>query len=179
MPNRVSDELDAVLEEHGRSVWRLIVRMLGNDSADAMDCFQQAFVELAQRHRRLNDVRRAGALLKRIAASRAIDVIRKRIRERKTAEDVSKKVPASQRSFEPDVRAEANEFLDCLRRALAELSDSQAEAFVLTQIEGLSNEDAAKAIGVTINHLNVLLHRARAALRDRLESHRPVRKSLP
>lgn len=177
MPKPESTDFDRVLEQHGESVWRLIVRMLGNDGPDAVDCFQQAFVELVQRHRRFNDVRQAGPLLKRIAANRVIDVTRRRIRERNTTQDVGDAIIASQRTLEPDVRAEASEFLECLREALAELSETQAAAFVLTQIEDVSNEDAARAMGVTVNHFNVLLHRARLALRDRLESHRPIRKS--
>jgi RNA polymerase sigma-70 factor, ECF subfamily len=179
MPKRESDEFDAVLDQQGKSVWRLIVRILGNDGPDAVDCFQQAFVDLAQRHRRSSDVRRAGALLKRIAASRAIDVVRRRIRDRSRTHELDSAVVASHRNFEPDARAEANEFLDSLRDALAELPEAQSAAFMLTQIEDISNEDAAAAVGVTVNHLGVLLHRARATLRERLESHKPVREVGP
>jgi RNA polymerase sigma-70 factor (ECF subfamily) len=175
MPDRKLDELDALLDQQGQSVWRLVVRILGNDGADAVDCFQQAFVELVQRLRRPSGVRHAGALLKRIAAGRAIDVVRKRIRERGRNSEVDGALVASPRSFEPDAQAEANEFLDGLRAALVELPEAQSAAFVLTQIEEISNEDAAAAIGVTVNHVGVLLHRAKAVLRERLESHNPIR----
>jgi len=37
----------------------------------------------------------------------------------------------------------------------------------------LTIQEAAEVIGVTENHLRVLLHRARAALRAQLESHNP------
>ena len=173
------DKFDTVLKEQGKSVWRLVVRILGNDGHDAADCFQQAYVELASRQKRSNDVRQAGALLKRIAAARAIDVMRRRIRERGSSQDVNEMPIASRREFEPDVRAEIGELLDDLRTALSELPEPQSAAFILTQIEEMPHDEAALVIGVTVKHLGVLLHRACAALRGRLESHKPLREPRP
>ena len=174
-----SDAQDAVLRDHGASVWRLVVRIVGSDGHDAADCFQQAFVELASRQKRSNDVREVGALLKRIATARAIDVVRRRIRERARSPASDVTLVASRRELEPDARAEMSELLDALRAALSELPKPQSEAFVLTQIEDVPHDKAAEVIGVTVDHLRVLLHRARAALRVRLESHKPVREVRP
>ena len=179
MPRPDTAEYDDMLADQGKYVWRLIVRILGDDGHDAADCFQQAFVELALRKKRLDDVRDLGALLKRIATARAIDTVRRRIRDRLRTQDTDVALIASRRDFEPDARAEADELLDELRAALAELSERQSIAFVLTQIENMPHVDAALAIGVTVNHFGVLLHRARAALRERLGSHRPIRETRP
>ena len=170
------DEFDHVVREHGKSVWRLIVRILGNDGHDAADCFQQAFVELVSRHKRSKDIRDAGALLKRIAVTRAIDTVRRRIRERGRSQEIKERLIPTHPRFEPGAQAEAGELLDDLRTALGELPEPQSAAFVLTQIEDIPHEEAARALGVTVNHLGVLLHRARATLRGRLESHLPVRE---
>ena len=129
--------------------------------------------------RRSNDVRDVGSLLKRIAAARAIDVVRRRIRDRRRTQDTDESLLASSRDDEPDARAEAGEMIDDLRAALTELSEQQSAAFVLTEIENMSREEAAAAIGVTANNLGVLLHRARTALRERLGSHRPFREARP
>ena len=177
MPRADSAEYDALLADQGKYVWRLIVRILDDDGHDAADCFQQAFVELVSRTKRSNDVRDAGSLLKRIAAARAIDAVRRRIRDRRRTQNSDEALIASCRG--PDTRAEAGELLDDLRAALVELPKQQSAAFVLTEIENMSRDEAASAIGVTINHLGVLLHRARAALRERLGSHRPVREARP
>lgn len=177
MPRRESDEFSAVLGAEGQPVWRSIVRILGDDGHDAADCFQQAFVELVSRQKRCNDIRDVGSLLKRIAAARAIDMVRQRIRDRARTEDVDQRLIASRREFEPGVRAAAGELLDDLRAALAELPERQSIAFVLTQIEDMTHDEAAVAIGVTVTHLGVLLHRARVALRARLETHKPVREA--
>lgn len=78
MPTDRREEKYRILTEHGDSVWRVIVRLLGADGADAADCFQQTFVEFLSRGRPRSEVRNAGALLRRIAAARAIDVLRRR-----------------------------------------------------------------------------------------------------
>lgn len=169
------DAFDEIVREHGQSVWRLIVRVLGSDGHDAADCFQQAFVELLSRQKQ--EIRKAGALFKCIAASRAIDAVRRRIRERGRSQDLQERLIPAPRGFEPGTQAEAGELLEDLRTALGELPESQSAAFVLTQIEDVSHEEVARALGVTVNHLGVLLHRARAMLRGRLESHRPLRES--
>jgi RNA polymerase sigma-70 factor (ECF subfamily) len=179
MEQAVADEWGEVVREHGNSVWRLIVRVLGEDGHDAADCFQQAFIELMARHKRLKDIREAGPLLRRIATVRAIDAVRRRIRQRGRSQELQATRIASHARFEPGAQADAVELLDDLRIALAGLPESQAAAFVLTQIEEMPRDQAARALGVTVNHLGVLLHRACAALRERLASHRPVRKERP
>jgi len=169
------DELGEVAA-HGQSVWRLIVRILGNDGQDAADCFQQAFVELASRHRRMNDIRDAGPLLRRIATARAIDSVRRRIRDRRQSRAMVAHAAAAHPRFEPGAQVQAIELLDDLRSALAELPEAQAAAFVLTRIDNMPHDQAARAIGVSANHLAVLLHRASVTLRQRLASHSPVRE---
>ncbi len=179
MPRSDNADYEALLAEEGQYAWRLIVRILGNDGHDAADCFQQAFVELAARRNRAGDVRDAGALLRRIASARAIDCVRRRIRDRKRTQYTDESQLVSDSNVEPDGRAEASELLEDLRVALAELPDQQAAAFVLVQIENLPRDQAAMAINVSVNHLGVLLHRARTALRERLASHKPIREARP
>ncbi|MCA9261391.1 MAG: sigma-70 family RNA polymerase sigma factor [Planctomycetales bacterium] len=162
---------EALIKLHGEAVWRLIVRILGNDGHDAADCFQQAFVELVGRQRRHGDVRDAGGLLRRIAAARAVDCVRRRIRQRARIDDVDPLGLPARSANDPHATAEGSELVNDLRTALTRLSARQAEAFVLVEVECLTREQAALALGVSANHVAVLLHRARAALREHLASH--------
>jgi RNA polymerase sigma-70 factor (ECF subfamily) len=175
MPPNERHELTELLASHGQAAWRLVVRILGTDGPDAADCFQQAFVELARRHQRSDDVASLPALLKRIATMRAIDTVRRRIKERDRLRPIDGAIPDTSSDPGPAALAEANEFLQDLRLALTKLPSTQAAAFVLTQVEDVSYADAALVLGVSANHLNVLLHRARASLKNLLESHRPMR----
>jgi len=49
-----------------------------------------------------------------------------------------------------------------------------AAAFALVCLDGLSNTEAADALGVSANHVGVMLHRARQHLRARLTAFDPT-----
>ena len=51
---------------------------------------------------------------------------------------------------------------------LAELDRPYAEALALVDLEGMSYEEAAGALGIGLDNLKVRLHRARRFFRDRL-----------
>ena len=52
-----------------------------------------------------------------------------------------------------------------LRSEIASLQTLQAQAFVLTQLEGASYAEAAGALEIDASHVGVLVHRARQTLR--------------
>lgn len=162
-----------LLREHGQSVWNVIVRLLGDDGHDAADCFQQTYLQFAAQADQKPPVRNPSALLKKIAAARSIDLIRRRIRERaRTTVAASDYLPA-QKSFSPEALLAEEELREALRFALTKLPPDQATAFVLTAIEEVSHEDAASVLGVTVNHLGVLLFRARKVLQTKLSVFAP------
>ena len=51
---------------------------------------------------------------------------------------------------------------------MSELSDDFRTALVLTEIEGMSYEDAAESVGCPIGTIRSRVHRARAELREKL-----------
>lgn len=71
----------AIVHEHGATVWRLARRILG-DEADAGDCFQETFVAALSASRAAPVVNWPG-LLRRLCTARAIDLLRRRIRDRR------------------------------------------------------------------------------------------------
>jgi len=155
-----------VIDEHGSRVWSTAYRLLGHE-ADASDCFQEAFVsalELSQRQK----VRNMGALLTRLATLRAIDRLRqrKRLSQRfAKVEDLSD-MPGS--IPDPGRAAENAELGQALREALASLSASQAQAFCLRYFSDMSVKQISLALDMPAGTVGVLLHRARARLRELL-----------
>ena len=63
---------------------------------------------------------------------------------------------------------------EALREALTDLDDRQAQVFCLVCLEGLSYQQVAEQVGVTVNHVGVLLNRAKTRLRERLQAHGPA-----
>ncbi|HWE01245.1 MAG TPA: sigma-70 family RNA polymerase sigma factor [Tepidisphaeraceae bacterium] len=156
---------DGIVAREGPSVWRIAYRLLGN-RADADECFQETFLA-ALRLAGREPLRDARAILNRLAVARAMDRLRRRYRQRgreMTTEWESH--PAG--GVSPSQCAEAAELSERLRNALAELPAKQAEAFCLFNLEGYSYQQIGVQLNCSIDNVGVLLHRARARLRQLL-----------
>jgi RNA polymerase sigma-70 factor (ECF subfamily) len=64
---------------------------------------------------------------------------------------------------------EKGEFWEVFRQCLRPLPARLTSAFTLREMEGLSSEEICEVLGVTLNNLWVMLHRARTHLRRCLE----------
>jgi RNA polymerase sigma-70 factor (ECF subfamily) len=156
-----------IIKEHGPAVWQTAYRLLG-DRADAADCFQETFVSALQFCRRQR-VRNFSALLTRLATARAIDQLRRRFRRANFG--IVQADPSSVPSANPGPAqaVQQQELTDGLRESLAGLPPREAQAFCLRYLDDLSYRQIAEELGVTTNAAGVLLHRARAKLRESFE----------
>jgi RNA polymerase sigma-70 factor, ECF subfamily len=164
--NSQDEWLSRLVETQGSLVWRTISRLLGADDG-VDDCFQETFLELMRLANKAQ-IQHPAALLVRIATRRAIDRIRQRSADRRTVRTLADGDAAAK--FEPLVAAIGAELAEALRAALATLPEQQSAVFVMTQLEHLSHDDAAAALGVRLNHVAVLLFRARTALQMKLKN---------
>ena len=154
-----------ILDDFGPVVWKQAMRMLGNES-DAADCFQSVMIEAFQLSQR-QQVRSWPGLLKRLATLRAIDSLRARYRH--SAETLShENIQQLQVSRKQTKASDEQELADELRRELSLLPKEQAEAFSLKVIQEMSTKAVAEQMGITSNHVGVLVHRARTTIRKRL-----------
>jgi RNA polymerase sigma-70 factor (ECF subfamily) len=155
----------AILERDGPAVWRSAFRIVGN-RADADECFQEAFLGALAVSRR-EPVENYRALLQRLAAARAVDRLRERMR-RRAREEVADLDAVGGHDPSPSRQAEDAELSDRLREALGELPAKQAEVFCLHCLESWSYQEIARHLAVTVDAVGVLLYRARRRLRERM-----------
>ena len=149
------------------------VLMMVSSPEDARDLTQEAFVHA---FRRLESFRGDSAFytwLFRIAINATISFRRKMARRKmvsiETAREVIGEEPRDGRvDTPPSSRMESQEQQRLVRAALGELSEEFRTAIVLTEIEGMSYEDAAEAIGCPIGTVRSRIHRARNELREKL-----------
>jgi RNA polymerase sigma-70 factor (ECF subfamily) len=166
-----------IVRRHGPLVWRTAWRLLSCD-ADAADCFQRTFVsavELAGSE----DIHNWPGVLKRLATARALEQLRRRCREAARMAPLPDDPPADGRARDPLAAAAAGELAGKLREALATIDPQQAQVFCLACLEDWSYREIAGQLDITVNHVGVLLNRARAALRARLEAFRPALEAEP
>jgi RNA polymerase sigma-70 factor (ECF subfamily) len=161
----------AIVGQHGPLVWKTAFRLLNHD-ADAADCFQRTFVSALELSR-AEPIRHWPALLRRLATARALERIRQRLGERKHLRALPEEPTVDRKAAEPGRDAQAHELAADLRLALAEIDERQAQVFCLACLEDASYEEIAGQLGVTVNHVGVLLNRAKASLRERLRAHAP------
>jgi RNA polymerase sigma-70 factor (ECF subfamily) len=160
-----------IVQQHGPLVWTTVYRLLRHD-ADAADCFQRTFLA-ALVLSRTQTIRNWPGLLKRLGTARALESLRQRLRQARRLRPLLDGV-ASSLAPEPEQSAAARELSDHLREALAELDARQAQVFCLVCLDGLSYSDAAEQLELTVNHVGVLLNRARLGLRERRRAHEPA-----
>ncbi|HWE40574.1 MAG TPA: sigma-70 family RNA polymerase sigma factor [Isosphaeraceae bacterium] len=152
----------AIVARHGPMVLAVCRRVL-NDAADAEDAFQATFLVLVRRGRAIRNRESLASWLHgvahRVAARARLDAARRRRIEVRGAMDPSQSVAAAV----PDDLAPA------IHEELAALPEKYRAPVVLCYLEGLSHDEAARALGWPIGTVKGRLARARERLRGRLE----------
>jgi len=166
---------EEIRRQCGQLVWAAAYRILKNHD-QALDCCQEVFLEAFERSQR-EIVRDWPSFSRWLAVHRALDRLRKgqRASERiSTDSDVTRIAGGT----EPFAEIEFRELVERVRLEMARLPLKQAEAFWSCCIEEMSYADAASQMGIDVNSVGVLIHRARSRLRELLADLSPTRTKL-
>jgi RNA polymerase sigma-70 factor (ECF subfamily) len=163
--------LGELLARHQRRVFGFGVKMCG-DPEDAKDVAQDTLLTMA---RTMRDFRGEASLSTWLYTVARSFCIKKRRRSKGApAFHESLDVVGHQSSAEPSVTPEhallGREARDTVAAALDDLPPEAREVVVLRDIEGLTAAEVAAVTGLSIAAVKSRLHRARAALRERLRS---------
>lgn len=158
------EELMTPLEQR---IWRVCWHYTGDREA-ASDCGQDAMVRI---WRALGSYRGDCAFetwVYRVAANCCLDYLRKKKRDR--SESIE---PMREKGFDPadpkagtEEQAVAAEEKEQLRACIARLPEEQREALVLTQLEGVPYETAARMLGVSEGTVKSRINRAKSKLKE-------------
>jgi RNA polymerase sigma-70 factor (ECF subfamily) len=165
MPESNLDWSD-VVEQHSSIVWRTIHRLIPQ-TTDAADCFQATFISAWQVSQK-QTIQNWPAMLRCLATARALDRYRQLARHRSRYEILPSQGLIDGRLREPIKIAEATELEELLRMALAEIDPQEAEVFCLACLDELTYREISSELGLSVNHVGVILNRARSKLRARL-----------
>ena len=165
-------ELEAfaeIVRRHERRLKLVLLRVL-DDGRDVEEAVQDTFVQ-AWRH--LDRYRGDAALftwLYRIGVNEALG--RRRKKRIPTTDLDASGVDGAQdvrRDVQPEASAEASDVRSRVIAALNELPLDYREAVVLRDVAGLSNDEVAAALGLSVAATKSRIHRARLQLRGLLD----------
>lgn len=139
-------------------MFRTAYRITGN-AADAEDVLQTVFLRLLRRTSKSDAMENEESYLRRAAINASLDVIRSR-QSNPTVELVD---VASERN-----EGNITELRQALGRALSKLQPRPAEIFALRFIEGMSNLEIARMLGISQVLVAVTVYRTRQQLRKEL-----------
>ncbi|MCC6727737.1 MAG: sigma-70 family RNA polymerase sigma factor [Chthonomonadales bacterium] len=169
-------EFDALVHRCHRQAYNIAYRMAGNH-ADAEDLTQEAFVRAYRFFDRYNRQMPFENWLYRIISNVFIDELRKRPKARLQSLDqplVNAGGETEVRIEIPDVSSDPESMMlqmeldEPLQMALDELPHDFRHAVILADVEGLSYEEIAEAMGCSLGTVRSRLHRGRKMLRNRL-----------
>lgn len=152
-----TDAFEELIRRHQLAAFRVALRMLGSP-ADAEDATQEALVQV---WRALPSFRSDSAFttwLYRIVMSRCLNAIAARRPAFELRDDERDRRPG------PLETAEAHAHLEDLKQAVVRLTPEQRAPLVLREFEGLSYEEIAEVLGISLAAVKGRLHRARLDL---------------
>jgi RNA polymerase sigma-70 factor (ECF subfamily) len=159
---------EALCRRHAATVIGLAHRLLGRDD-EADDLAQESFAHALSSLHRLEDPQAFAAWMRTIVVRTAHKIIRRRVLMRKFGlgprrTDADIDTDFISREAPPDVHAELRAIYTLLDR----LPARERIALVLRRVEGLSHEDVAEQLGVSLSTAKRLAAASDAALSNAL-----------
>jgi RNA polymerase sigma-70 factor, ECF subfamily len=161
-------DFDALYRSHYGRVFGLCLRLLRRP-AQAEDAAQEVFVRAYRSLDRYNPDQPFAAWVSGIATHHCIDLIRRRAKEPGLFDDPD----ADLNALESDAPAPLDALVDAergaaVRAAIAALPDKYRVPIVLAYFNDSSYDEIAADLGITRNHVGVLLLRGKHLLRQSL-----------
>jgi RNA polymerase sigma-70 factor, ECF subfamily len=165
---------DDCVRQHSPGVYRLALRLM-RDEAEAEDVMQETFLSAFKGIHRFDGRATLRTWLYRIAYNAALMRLRGPKYEFLSVDGAGEPEdgsPIPQQLFDwsrlPEQQLENAELRSEMEKAIKDLPEKLRAVFVMRELEELSTEETAKALGVKAEAVRSRLHRARLWLRERL-----------
>ena len=173
--DRMPGAFDQFVERFGNRIFAFGMRMCGQRE-DAEDVFQETLLSVFQK---LQTLREPGALttwLYRIVANACLSKRRKSrfapdrelSLEELLPDGEIQEGPMLPDAHGPETELYRRELSEALEEGVRDLPPDFRIVWLMRDVEGLSTEETAEALGISIPNAKMRLHRARMALRKRL-----------
>ena len=161
------DAYARAVHQYGRLIAAYAYRLLGNQ-AEAEDVAQETFLKLWTQAARWDPARgNVSAWLHRIAHNLCVDNLRKRSAQAIDA-DLDSVIDTGAAAADLGLAAQRQH--ERLQQLIGGLPERQRSALILVHYQGLSNQQAADVLDVSVDALESLLARARRALKSQMSA---------
>ncbi len=170
------DAFEALVNRYERKIFRLAQHITQN-TEDAQDVTQEAFLKAFEHLEDFQGNSRFYTWLVRIAVNQALMKLRKRrTKDISLDEDIRTEENSVPREIEdwgpsPEQHYAQDELAKILARVIGELDPSFRLVFQLRDIDELSTEETAEALGISVPAVKSRLLRARLKLREKLNQY--------
>lgn len=160
---------ELLVKEYEKNVYNLALRMVGN-SEDAADMSQEAFIKAYNSLTSFRGDSKFSVWLYRIVSNVCLDYLRSRGRrqtvslsaENDDGEDVE--IDIADETQSPERLLDRRLTRDAVRRGLAALPPEHRQILLLREIQGLSYDEIADALGIKAGTVKSRIFRARKKL---------------
>lgn len=165
----------AYLVKHNASQMHAVALRIVGDEDEAEEVLQEAFISACNKIGSFEGRSKLSTWLYRITTNAALMRLRQRRDDTVSLDephllDEGDEMPRQLGDWtvEPSEQTLTGELRQVMEQAVGRLPSSLRAAFALRDIQGLSTQEAADALGISAGALKVRLHRARLQLREEL-----------
>ncbi len=144
-------------------IYPMIVRMLGSDR-DAQDAIQEIMIKLWNCRKQLDEHPNPPAFVFLTARNYCLDVLRKRKSLRVSDIDLL----GTEQTNNGHQQFELAELIHAIEQILSQKSPQQREILLLRDVDGLRYEEIASIMNLNVEHIRVILSRARKYVQQQL-----------
>lgn len=162
---------DELVKRHERQMFRIAFHLLHNRE-DAQDAVQEAFIKAYQKLAQFQAKAKFSTWLGRITVNEALTKLRREpVYWSSLAEDPQDEAEMLPKEIvdwspNPEMLYSASELHEILEKNLRRLKPRLRTVFILRDVEGLSLEDAAQTLGLSVAAVKARSWRARLLLRE-------------
>jgi RNA polymerase sigma-70 factor (ECF subfamily) len=163
------DAFEALVRRHRLRVYRIALRILA-DPVESEDAAQDAFVQAWQALGRFRGDAAFSTWMYRVVTNRCLN----RLRDRRRSDPLSEAETLPAVGMDTADSAVARVEIEAVKRAIDNLTPEQRAPWVLREFEGLTYEQIADALDLSLSAVKARIHRARQEIFHKLRGwHEP------
>lgn len=144
-------------------LYRYAYRYL-QDADQTQDAIQDVFVKLWNQRKRLNELNSVEGFAVRVTRNHCLDIIK----SRKTISIEDVYYEASDNT-DPEKEFHKSDYYKKIKEIIGKLTEPHRTVIIMRDIEGYSNDEIGKVLGLSAGNIRVVLSRARKKVRSKLE----------